>query len=52
MAYPDAVEMPDSDKVLVISDPPGKPGRLFAAFPRDARVDRLAGELHGTDAAG
>jgi uncharacterized cupin superfamily protein len=45
MIYPDAVEMLDSDKVLVISHPPGTPDRLFAAFPRAAAVDRLAGEL-------
>ncbi len=45
MVYPDAVEMLDSDKILVISDPPGTPDRLFAAFPRSVQVDRLAGEL-------
>jgi uncharacterized cupin superfamily protein len=45
MVYPDIAEMPDSDKVLVLSAPPGVDGRLFAAFPRQAAVDRLAGEL-------
>jgi uncharacterized cupin superfamily protein len=48
MNYPDTAEMPDSDKILVISDPPGTPDRLFAAFPRSAQVDRLAGELERT----
>jgi hypothetical protein len=38
--------MLDSDKILVISHPPGTPDRLFGAFPRAAQVDRLAGELH------
>jgi uncharacterized cupin superfamily protein len=45
MAYPDVVEMPDSDKVLVLGAPPGTPERLFGAFPREAMVDRLHGEL-------
>lgn len=45
MAYPDVVEMPDSDKVLVLSAPPGTPERLFGAFPRASMVDRLHGEL-------
>lgn len=45
MAYPDVVEMPDSDKVLAIGQPPRTPHRLFEAFPRSARVERLAGEL-------
>jgi uncharacterized cupin superfamily protein len=45
MNYPETVEMLDSDKVLVISHPPGTPERLFAAFPRTAQVDRLAGEI-------
>jgi uncharacterized cupin superfamily protein len=45
MMYPDIAEMPDSDKILVISHPPGTPERLFGAFPRAARVDRLVGEL-------
>jgi uncharacterized cupin superfamily protein len=45
MSYPETVEMPDSDKILVISHATGTPERLFGAFPRSARVDRLAGEL-------
>jgi len=45
MAYPEVVEMPDSDKVLVISHPPGTVDRLFGAFPRAAEVQRLHGEL-------
>jgi uncharacterized cupin superfamily protein len=45
MVYPELAELPDSDKVLVISHPPGTPGRLFGAFPRSAEVDRLDGEL-------
>lgn len=45
MIYPDIVEMPDSDKVLVTSHPPETPDRFFGAFPRAAQVDRLAGEL-------
>jgi hypothetical protein len=45
MHYPETVEMLDSDKILVISHPPGAPGRLCGAFPRSALVDRLAGEL-------
>jgi uncharacterized cupin superfamily protein len=48
MIYPETAEMLDSDKILVISHPPGTPERLFDAFPRSARVDRLAGELHTT----
>lgn len=53
MNYPDLVEMPDSQKILVISDPPGTRERLFGAFPRAALVDRLAGELRPSpDAAG
>jgi uncharacterized cupin superfamily protein len=51
MIYPELAEMLDSEKVLVISHPPGTPDRLFGAFPRSARVDRLAGELHGPVAA-
>jgi hypothetical protein len=39
------VEMPDSDKILVISHPPGTEARLFGAFPRSAQVERLHGEL-------
>lgn len=51
MVYPETAEMLDSDKVLVISHPPGTPGRLFGAFPRSAQVDRLFGELESaTDA--
>ena len=46
MIYPEAAEMLDSDKILVISHPPGTPDRLFGAFPRAAQIDRLAGELH------
>jgi len=45
MIYPEAAEMLDSDKILVISHPPGTPDRLFGAFPRAAQIDRLAGEL-------
>jgi len=45
MVYPDVAEMPDSDKILVISHPPGVADRLFGAFPRSAQVDRLQGEL-------
>jgi uncharacterized cupin superfamily protein len=45
MVYPETAEMLDSDKILVISHPPGTPNRLFGAFPRSALVDRLAGEL-------
>lgn len=46
MIYPETAEMLDSDKILVISHPPGTPGRLFGAFPRCAQIDRLAGELN------
>jgi uncharacterized cupin superfamily protein len=45
MVYPEVAELPDSDKVLVISHPPGIDDRLAGAFPRSAEVDRLAGEL-------
>ena len=45
MNYPEVAEMLDSEKVLVISHPPGTTDRLFGAFPRAASVDRLAGEL-------
>jgi uncharacterized cupin superfamily protein len=45
MIYPEVAEMLDSEKVLVISHPPGTTDRLFGAFPRSAAVDRLAGEL-------
>jgi uncharacterized cupin superfamily protein len=46
MVYPETAEMLDSDKILVISAPPGTPDRLFGAFPRSAQVDRLAGETY------
>ena len=49
MIYPEAVEMLDSDKILVISHPPGTDDRLFGAFPRSAQVDRLHGELDGPE---
>lgn len=45
MVYPEVAEQLDSDKVLVHSAPPGTADRLALAFPRDAEVDRLAGEL-------
>jgi uncharacterized cupin superfamily protein len=45
MVYPEIAEMLDSEKVLVITHPPGTSDRLFGAFPRSAMVDRLAGEL-------
>lgn len=45
MVYPEVAELPDSDKVLVISHPPGTADRLATAFPRSAEVDRLDGEL-------
>jgi uncharacterized cupin superfamily protein len=45
MIYPETAEMLDSDKILVITHPPGTSERLFGAFPRSALVDRLAGEL-------
>jgi uncharacterized cupin superfamily protein len=51
MNYPETAELLDSDKVLVISGPPGTPDRLFGAFPRSARVDRLAGEIHAPQPA-
>src|SRR5262249_49414919 len=44
MIYPEVAEMLVSDKVLVITHPPGTSDRLFGAFPRSAIVDRLAGE--------
>jgi uncharacterized cupin superfamily protein len=44
MVYPEVAELPDSDKVLVHSAPPGTPDRLALAFPREAQVDRLSGE--------
>ena len=45
MVYPEVAELPDSDKVLVLSHPPGTSKRIAAAFPRSAEVDRLHGEL-------
>jgi hypothetical protein len=45
MVYPEVAELPDSDKVLVISHPPGTADRLSGAFPRSAEVDRLEGEV-------
>lgn len=45
MVYPEIAEQPDSDKILVHSAAPGTADRLALAFPRDAQVDRLAGEL-------
>ena len=48
MAYPEVAEQLDSDKVLVHSAPPGTADRLALAFPREAQVDRLAGELRPT----
>ena len=44
MVYPEVAEMPDSDKILVISHPPGTADRVAGAFPRAAEVDRLHGE--------
>jgi uncharacterized cupin superfamily protein len=51
MIYPETAEMLDSDKILVISDPPGTENRLFGAFPRSAQVDRLLGEIDSPDTA-
>jgi uncharacterized cupin superfamily protein len=48
MAYPEVAEQLDSDKVLVHSPRPGTADRLALAFPREAQVDRLAGELRPT----
>jgi uncharacterized cupin superfamily protein len=45
MVYPEVAEQLDSDKVLVHTAPPGTPDRLALAFPREAQVDRLSGEL-------
>ena len=45
MIYPETAEMLDSDKILVITHPPGTSDRLFGAFPRSAMVERLTGEL-------
>jgi uncharacterized cupin superfamily protein len=49
MVYPEVAEQLDSDKVLVHSAPPGTADRLALAFPREAQVDRLAGELRLSD---
>jgi uncharacterized cupin superfamily protein len=51
MIYPETAEMLDSDKILVISGPPGTEDRLFGAFPRAAQVDRLVGEIDSPDVA-
>ena len=45
MVYPEIAEQLDSDKILVHSAPPGTADRIAMAFPRDAQVERLAGEL-------
>ena len=45
MVYPEVAELPDSDKILVQTASPGTPDRLALAFPREAQVDRLSGEL-------
>jgi uncharacterized cupin superfamily protein len=45
MVYPEVAEQLDSDKILVHSAPPGTAERIAMAFPRNAQVDRLAGEL-------
>ena len=44
MVYPEVAEQLDSHKILMHSAP-GTAGRLALAFPREAQVDRLAGEL-------
>jgi uncharacterized cupin superfamily protein len=49
MVYPEVAEQLDSDKILVQSAPPGTADRLALAFPREAQVDRLAGELRLSD---
>jgi uncharacterized cupin superfamily protein len=49
MIYPEIAEQLDSDKILVHTAPPGTADRLALAFPREAQVDRLAGELHEPD---
>src|SRR5262245_36589181 len=49
MVYPEIAEQLDSDKILVHSAPPGTADRLALAFPREAQVDRLAGELRPSD---
>lgn len=48
MVYPEVAEQLDSDKILVQSAPPGTADRLALAFPRNAQVDRLAGELRSS----
>ena len=45
MVYPEIAEQLDSDKILVHSAPPGTADRIAMAFPRNAQVERLAGEL-------
>ena len=51
MVYPEVAEMLDSDKVLAQTAPPGTADRRALAFPREAEVDRLEGEVReaGTD---
>jgi uncharacterized cupin superfamily protein len=49
MIYPEIAEQLDSDKILVHTAPPGTADRLALAFPREAQVDRLAGELRQPD---
>src|SRR5262249_31422464 len=49
MVYPEIAEQLDSDKILVHTAPPGTADRLALAFPREAQVDRLAGELRQPD---
>jgi uncharacterized cupin superfamily protein len=51
MVDPEIAEQLDSDKILVHSAPPGTADRLALAFPREAQVDRLAGELRQPDSA-
>lgn len=48
MVYPEVAELPDTEKVLAQTAPPGTPERLALAFPREAEVDRLAGEVDET----
>src|SRR5919197_3198256 len=45
MVYPEVAEQLDSEKILVLSAPPGTADRLAPAFPREAQVDQLAGQL-------
>jgi hypothetical protein len=49
MVYPEISEQLDSDKILVHTAPPGTADRLALAFPREAQVDRLTGELRQPD---